>query len=45
MRLRGLKGNKSKIKMCILEGNEKFEKRKCAYFSPNVREREDPSYT
>jgi hypothetical protein len=27
---------KSKIKRCILEGNEKFQKRKWAYLSPNV---------
>jgi hypothetical protein len=26
-----------KIKRCILEGNEKFQKRKWAYFLPNVR--------
>ena len=28
---------KSKFKRGILEGNEKLEKRKRAYFSPNVR--------
>ena len=26
----------SKIKECIPEGNEKFQKRKCAYFLPEI---------
>ena len=30
----GLTGEKSKIKRCILEQNEKFQERKCAYSIP-----------
>jgi hypothetical protein len=41
MRFRGLKLKKSKIKRCILERNEKFQKWKWAYFSPNVRGKVD----
>jgi hypothetical protein len=36
MRLGGKNEKISKIKRCILEGNKKFQKRKCAYFSTKV---------
>ena len=36
MHFSGQKWKKSKIKICILEENEKFEERKCAYFLWNM---------